>query len=229
MSRLVGLFGSLFAYFCVGTVLAQGLLVGYVVMEGKVDKRKLIDMLAVAHGLELDPESDFEATPEKHSTEQASLRENRSATAELTRDLELKHQLLQSSKTELERIKTELVSKVKEFQSRVQDFVQLLNTEKKLAANKAQIEVVNILQTSKPKQAKTQLMLMWNRDEKDRVVNLVTAMPERSRKKIVAEFKTEEDDQTLSEILKLIGEGGAIVNLVENTQEEFENDQTRRK
>lgn len=227
MSRLIGLFGSLFAYFCVGTVLAQGLVVGYIVMQGTIDKSKMVDMLAVAHGLELDPESDLDGVEEK-STEQLSLTENRRARAEVTRDIELRLQLLQSSKSELTRIKSDLVGARKDFDRLVEAFFARLKEEKEKAKDLAQIEVVNILQTSKPKQAKSQLMLMWDRKEKERVVNLMIAMPERSRKKVVAEFKNDADEQTLSEILQLIGEGGAIVNLVENTDEDLEQSGIRR-
>lgn len=231
MSRLIGLFGSLLAYFCVGTVLAQALLVGYVVLQGTIDKRKLVDMLAVAHGLDLDADSDLDGGPEKHSTEQASLKESRLAHAEVTRDIELRSQLLQSSKAELTRIKVDLVSDRTDLDRIKNEFFSRLEEEKKIAKNRAQIEVVNILQTSKPKQAKSQLMLMWDRketDEKDRVVSLMIAMPERARKKIVAEFKNDEDEQTLSEILQMIGEGGAMVNLVENTEGELDNTGIRR-
>ena len=221
MSRLIGLLGSLFAYFCVGTVLSQGLLVGYVAMQGTIDKPKVIDMLAVAHGLDLDPDSDI-GGPGEVSKEQASLKESRQARAEVTRDIELRLQLLQSSKSELTRIKADLVGARKDF-DRIKDaFFSRLDDEEAKAKDRAQIEVVNILQTSKPKQAKAQLMLMWNRDEKPRVVNLVMAMPERARKKVVAEFKNDEDEQTLSEILLLIGQGGSIVNLVEKTNVNLE-------
>jgi len=226
--RLVGMLGSLIAYFCVGTVLAQGIVVGYIVMQGTVDKTKIVDMLAVAHGIELDPESELGDNIEQNSSEQVSLEEKARASAEVARDIELKSQHLLSSKAELAQIQNSLVIDRQEFDRHVTAFFDELKAEKEHAKKTAQLEVVSILQTAKPGQSKAQLMLMWERGEVDRVVDLMIAMPERSRKKIVDEFKGEQDAETLSEILKKIGEGGAIVNLVENTEENLEQDGIRR-
>lgn len=88
-------------------------------MQGTIDKPKVIDMLAVAHGLDLDPDSDI-GGPGEISKEQTSLKESRQARAEVTRDIELRLQLLQSSKSELTRIKADLVSARKDF-DRIKD------------------------------------------------------------------------------------------------------------
>ena len=79
--------------------------------------------------------------------------------------------------------------------------------------------MAGIISLSSAKQAKTQLLLMWDKNEKGKVVNLLSGIDSGKRKKILAEFKSEKDNEVLHEILEEISKGGPEIDLVENTRE----------
>ncbi|REJ65523.1 MAG: hypothetical protein DWQ31_17795 [Planctomycetota bacterium] len=222
MSRIVGLAGTLFAYLCVGTVLAQTVLLGLAVSQGTINRNKFVDMLAVAYDIEIDEDAlAAEQDEAARDREEISLDQVLRARAERSRDIELREGFLQKSKTELSLLEDDLMSKRQFFDRHVNTLKEELEARKQQAIDEAMLEVANILQTAKPKLAKSQLLLMWTDGEEDRVVNLITAMPERARKKIVAEFRTEDDEKTLAQILARIAEGGTIVNLIEENEDKL--------
>ena len=53
IGRLLRSSGALIVYFCVGTVMAQAVLAGYVASAWELNRDKLIQILAIARGIDL--------------------------------------------------------------------------------------------------------------------------------------------------------------------------------
>ena len=81
--------------------------------------------------------------------------------------------------------------------------------------------VRSIWENIKPKQAKEQILKMIEADEIKDVVTIFSAIPITKRAKIVAEFKSPEETKKLDDILRLIREGVAEVNLIEKTDRQI--------
>ena len=83
-------------------------------------------------------------------------------------------------------------------------------------------EVRNTLENLKPKQAKALILEMLNKKEIDDVVTLLSPMPDAKRAKIFGEFKTDEEMEQLSEVLRRIRIGSPTANVPENTRQQLE-------
>jgi len=77
------------------------------------------------------------------------------------------------------------------------------------------------LQTIKPKQAKELLVQMLENNEIDQVVLLLSGLSETKRAKILAEFKTPDENKRLSEVLRLIRQGQPGTSIADKAQQQF--------
>ena len=68
-----------------------------------------------------------------------------------------------------------------------------------------------IWENIKPKLAKELILKMIDADEKEEVVGIFASMPIPKQAKIVSEFKTEDEQKKLDDILRRIREGGVAV------------------
>ena len=83
-------------------------------------------------------------------------------------------------------------------------------------------EVRRTLESIKPKQAKALLLEMLNNKEIDDVVTLLSPMPDSKRAKIFGEFKTPDELEKLSEVLRRIREGLPSASVPETTRKQLE-------
>ncbi len=207
MSRLVSALGALFAFLSMGTILALFIIVGYASYKGFLDAKKVADMLAIARGATLatgaeKPESGVAKTAEMMSIEELDQRRTT-----MTRHLELREQAVQNA---LEQITSEREKLLKERQS-FDLLVAAFRKEKEstedrqLAQGKEDARA--ILENIKPKLAKDLILKMIEADEKEEVVAILSAMPIGKQTKIVQEFKTDEEQRKLDEIMRLIRQG----------------------
>lgn len=217
IGRLIGGFAALIAVLCVATVAAETLLLGYLYSRGKLDEPTVLRVVAAANGIEISPPRPAKAE-EPGGGEEVSLEALARARALKSRDIELREQSLGENmaviKTEYnklieekdryERIKTAFRAQLDELRDGV------------LATNRETAGL--ILESMKPKQAKDQLLRMVKEDQVNDVVKLLSLMPTAKRKKIIDEFKTDEEAQTLAEILKLIREGVPETKLIDETE-----------
>jgi hypothetical protein len=211
MGKLFGMFTALVVYFCVGTVIAAGIMLGLAASKGYLDKDKLAKIVAVAKGT--DAESAVHETLIKDSEkpsgipEQPSLAEIEAKRALRTRDFELREQALASGLDSL-RYEQRKLADEKESYDRVKT-----SFEKQLAElhNGSQAtgrdSIRQIWESIKPKQAKEQVLQMIAAGEQNDIVAIFNAMPTAKRAKIIGEFKSEEESKKLEEILRLIRQG----------------------
>jgi hypothetical protein len=77
--------------------------------------------------------------------------------------------------------------------------------------------VREIWENIRPKQAKDQIVEMLKEEKGiDEVVSILTQMPIDRRAKIVGEFKTEEEKEKMTEILRLIRDGLPDVKMIDD-------------
>ena len=70
----------------------------------------------------------------------------------------------------------------------------------------------------KPRQAKEQIVLMMDAGSLKDVVALISAMAPAKRSKLLAEFKTPDENERLAKILKLIRTGEPELTLIDDAK-----------
>lgn len=209
---------SLFACFCIATLFAQIVILGYLGLSWQLDREKIVQMLAIAQGIDLfaaqkESQNDAaEVAPEEPSYEDWIDRR-----ATMFRDLELREQALDNAVARLNVERAELANDQKTFVRIREDFQTQLATSKAEAEGEGIETLGSIFESIKPKQAKDQILDMLENDEMDKVVALLNAMTGSKRAKIIAEFKSEEEGKRVSEILRRIGEGEPVASKAEET------------
>lgn len=219
--RLAALAASLVAYVCVATCIALAMIAGYLASSGRLTREKMVQMLAVYHGIELaqsqmEPESAAPPPPE-----QASLEQIAEARAIHVRYLELREQALKSALEQIQFEGQKLADETKLFRRQKDEFETRLLALQKDAENSGAMELTSILEKIKAKQAKEQILQMLKNDEMDQVVLLLANMQDSKRARIIGEFKTAEESTKLAEVLRRIREGEPASDLAGKTQQQI--------
>jgi hypothetical protein len=222
MGRLLGMLSSLFVYVCVATTIAAGSGFMYMRASGQLDDARLGRILAVAQGIEA-PEAKKETPVEKKDDDQEEpSHEDRQVVRDLqSRHLELREQAVKSG---LDRVGLErqlLTEERKRYEYLRKDFEDSLKQLREGALTTGHENVRAIWENIKPKQAKEQILKMIEADEINDVVTIFSAIPIAKRAKIVAEFKSPEETKKMDDLLRLIREGVAEVNLIEKTDRQI--------
>lgn len=202
MGKIIEKLSALFVYFCIATVLALVILLGYVLGTGTIDGGKLDKMLMIAHGVELVAPSDMgKLAGSKQSQEEASLDRVEHLRSVKWRAFEMRENNLLIMLTEFKQLRNELVVKREEFSFIVATAKADLEKQRQQAVDTGRREFEAIYASMKPKQAKTQLLMDYTKGKVETVVEVLKGMEESKRAKIVAEFKSEDDQKILNEIL----------------------------
>ena len=210
-------------YVCVATLVAQIVAVGYLCASGKLDNRRVDQILLAARG-EIQPLAQpRDVTPQTDVEQEQSSYEDRERARQLhSRQLEMREQALKSG---LERIRFEQhnLTRDKDRYKGLRDaFDQRLEDLRSKALTTGRENVRTIWENIKPKQAKEQILEMIDKQEMNEVVTILVAMPIAKRAKIVSEFKTPDELQKLDEMLRLIRQGVPEVNLIDKTRSQIQ-------
>jgi hypothetical protein len=196
--------GGLLWYLCIGTILAQLIIVGYAVSRGHLDREKLADMLAVARGASLSTGDKQAGDTQAASVTMASIEEQDQRRTTMTRHLELREQAVTNA---LEQIASERDKLLKERQT-FDMLVTAFRKEKEETVDrklKEGEEAQRLLwEQIKPQLAKDHILAMFDEDQKDEIVAIFSAMPVGKQRKIAEVFKTDEEKKKLFEIMELI-------------------------
>ncbi len=221
MKRIVPALASLLAYFAVGTLLTQAILLGVAVWKWDLDRDRLIQILALAQGVDLFAMREGALVKEETLAEQVSFEEIRAARALKYRNLELREQALASGLAQLRTQQQNLAEERRRFKLARDAFDSQLTAMREGAVAQGLEEVRRILETVRPAQAKAQLLEMLNNDELDTVVMLLAGMPDQKRSKIIGEFKLPQEQAKIAEVLSRILEGTPNAELANTTQEKL--------
>jgi hypothetical protein len=219
IARLIRTGASLFGYVCVATILAQIILLAYLVLTWRLDQSKVVQILAIAQGVDIFAiREQAQRDREQVSPEQVSYQQIRDTRAVKVRHLELREQALRQGLTELAAEGRKLAEGMQRNQQLRESFQKELVDLKQGAIATGRENARLKLEALKPKQAKEQLMEMLKKDELDEVVALLAAMPDAKAGKIMAEFKLPGEDEQLYQILRRIREGFPESKLATNAQ-----------
>ncbi len=207
-TRLLKNASGLFLYFCAATLLAQLIIVGYLGATWRLNREKVIQMLAIAQGIDLfaareEAQSDEEEIP----PEELSYQDWIDRRATMFRDVELREVALENALARLKTDQQQLAQDRKALELLQAGFQTELLALQQGAEVEGRQTVARILESIKPKQAKDQILEMLDNEELDEVVILLRDMTESKRAKIITEFKTPEENEKISEVLRLIRQG----------------------
>lgn len=220
MGKLLGILGAAVAYFCIGTVVALAIIVGVFIHQTQLNRDKWTRMLAAAYGVEMPAEktpSENVAQPQT-PPEQPAFEEVLDRRARAIRDIELREQTLYTLRRDMRQQQQMLAEETKRLKQLREKFENELAEMRDGALAAGLDEVRRTLENIKPKQAKEQILKMLNDDRLDEVVELFSQMSDAKRAKIVAEFKTPEEADQLSRILKRIRDGVPLAETTDKTR-----------
>ncbi|HZZ27052.1 MAG TPA: hypothetical protein VFE46_03515 [Pirellulales bacterium] len=230
MGRLLGILASVIAYLSVGTMITLCLLLGYASTKGYLDKDKVAKMAAVAQGLEMpatpnpanaNAASASEVVKQPDTPEQPSLEDIEARRALQFRHLELREQALDNHLQELHSLQSQIDDEKQSYQRQKSAFEKQLAQLHEGAVASGRDNIRQIWENIRPKQAKDQIVQMIDTQQQDDVVAILNAMPITKRAKIIGEFKTDDDNKKLDEILDLIRRGMPDEKVINNTQQQL--------
>lgn len=199
---------SVLLYFALATLIAQIILGIQLWARWKMDRNRLVQMLAVAQGVDLTALRQ-QAGPDVEPTSQAQVSYEEILQSRAAKDLhlQLREQALENTLTQLH-VDQQQLDSARQFYARERSEyeAQLANLQQ-ASQTAGREEARRILESIKPKQAKELLLEMLDKGEQSAVVMLLREMPDSKRAKIVGEFDTPEDVQKIDEVLRLIRQG----------------------
>ncbi len=221
ISRLLGLIGALLLYFALATMIAELLIFGYCWSKWRLDHNKLMQIVAVAQGVDLvGLKAEPKPIQEEAAGEQPSYQQIVQARALRLRNVELREQSLKNGVDQLLAEQRVLTDDKARYQKQRQEYESQLAALLKGSESDGVEQTRGILAKLTPKQAKEQLLGMLKKNEMDAVVMLLQDMGESSRAKILKEFKTPEEAEKLEEILHQIRLGMPQAALAKKAQEQ---------
>jgi hypothetical protein len=211
-------------YFCAATLIAECLFAAWLWSAWHLDRARLAQVVAVLQGgaaPSAASEAPIQAKPPEVPPEQPSYQEILDRRAVKARDLELRELSLRSALDQLKVQKRQLTDEDKRLQEQLAQFAAQVKSVKEGAEAGGRDVVLRTLQTIKPKQAKEQLTQMLENNEINQVVLLLSGLPETNRAKILAEFKTPDENKRLAEVLRLIRQGQPEASIADKAQEQL--------
>jgi hypothetical protein len=207
----------------IGTVLAQALGLGYCWSQGWLERSKLERWLAVAEGkarIVMPEEEKKEETSDR--LQAVALVDVARARAIKSRDFELREQSLQNQVDEFQLERTKLAEERSRYtQIKTVFEKELSELRAGLLSNDAEI-TRQIIENMKAKQAKEQIVIMMDAGSMTEVVDLISAMAPAKRAKLLAEFKTPEENERLAKILTLIRKGEPELTLIDDAKTQLQ-------
>jgi flagellar motility protein MotE (MotC chaperone) len=223
IQRLINGAWTIFAYVCVGTIVSQAIILAYLISTWRIDHQRWMQIVAAAQGILPSGSSESQTKePEEKIAEQPSYDQILEARALKYRNLEIREQELRNYLSQLQYEQTKLADEKKRYKQLRDGFdAQLLSMREGSAASGKE-EVRRTLESLKPKQAKALILEMLDNKEINEVVALLLPMTDAKRSKIFGEFKTSEEMEKLSEVLRRIREGSPGANVPETTRKQLE-------
>ena len=218
MGKLMGMLVSLIAATCVATVIAAVLLIAFYANSWKVDREHFVQAVAILQGKS--PESLLPPPPppkKEREGEQPAYEQFLAAQGLKARDLEQREMTVRANirnfRDELNKIADEK-KRVQAVRDDLQAKLDDLNTN---ASAEGTRNVLETLQTLKPKQAKEFLAQILAKNDIDVVVKLLSGMTDSKRAKIIAEFKDKTEMEQIGEVLNRIRLGQPTAEMLDDT------------
>lgn len=223
--KYVRLLGLLLLWFCIGTVLAQAVLLGMLWWKGAFADQRVVAMIAALNGIHPEPGGAPGADAASLSKQQMSLTEISQRRMLTSLDLDLRESTLDKSLVELRNLEEKIRTEDERLSLWKRSYDYRLASLEGTTLATSLLEVQKTLEAIQPKQAKEQILRMLddspdghNEHAMQDIVKILKAMPLDKRRKILGEFKSEDEATTLAEILKEIRLGAPEVDLIRDTR-----------
>ncbi len=182
--RLINGAWTIFVYACMATLIAQVIMLSYLISTWKIDKQRWLHVVAAAQGIETAAGKEPPAQKaEEKTAEQPSFEQILETRAMKYRNLEIREQELRNTVSQLQYQESKLVDEKKRYRQVHDDFEAQLSAMRQGSATAGKDEVRRTLESIKPKQAKELILEMLDNKEIDDVVTLLTPMPDTKRTK----------------------------------------------
>jgi len=208
---------ALFVYLCVGTVLAEVIVATVLANHWKLDRGRLIQILAIAQGLDLFAMRDeAEQQADEASYEQVSYEEVLAVRAEQSLNIQLREQALAEEldvANRLQRDNTTEMKRIRQISEAFRTEVTALDKEQiegGIATERAYIEKL------KKGEAKQYVGAMLDDGKIDAVIMLLRGMEDKKAADIIKEFITAGEVDKILEVLTKIREGDPGSAIVED-------------
>ena len=219
--KLIRVAAAALVYFCVATLISQSILLAYVAYTWEVNGDKLFRALAAVHGLDPDAEEKDELLPPEDVPEDVSYQQIIAARLSKSLDMDLREQGLIKRLDHLQALLDQVVTANDDLDRRQLAFREELIKLEAGAEQEGLAQVQRTIEAMQPAQAKDQILKLLETDSDAAVLSMVKAMPVDRRKKIAAEFQTEEDAEKLHEILLRILLGEPETSLIDTTRNQL--------
>jgi hypothetical protein len=222
MGKLLGMLISLVAAACVATVIAATILIMFYAHAWSVSRERLVQAAAILQGKSL--ESLLPPAPPKKTSEgeQPAYDQLLAAQGLKARDLEQRELTVRTSIVQFQEELNKIIDEKKRIQA-VRDDLQAKLDDLGTSASTAGTEnVLQTLQSIKPKQAKELLSQRLEKGDIDAVAKLLTNMSDSKRGKIIAEFKTPTEMERIGEVLERIRVGQPPAAMIDDTEKKLQ-------
>jgi hypothetical protein len=224
--KLLKFLPAIVLYTCVATVVVEAGAVGAMSMQGMLTRERLFQCLAALYGVNLrEIEEEALSAAKPPLPQQPAYEEIVKQRALAARDLDLRESAIDKALADMRALTAQLKMERERYDQLKLQFDARLAALEEVFADTALQEVQRTLEAINPKQAKDQILRMLEEaspDEQEEVtrdvITMFKSMPIDKRKKIVGEFKTEEEAAKLHEILKDVREGIPDLSLIRSTR-----------
>jgi len=215
-----------FAYLCVATVLATGVGAAILIATNRVDSSKAYSILAIVYGIDEDKireQMDEESQPEKDN-EEPDMQAVIDARARRHLALDFRIQALDTGIENIRGMQANLAEERRRYDQLKTSFDDRLKKLEEGVRDDAIVELQRTMEAIDARQAKEQMMIMLERDDNSMqdVVTILKGMPNDKRKKIIAEFRSEEEKQKLADILNQIRLGVPEATLIKDARDQLD-------
>ena len=211
---------KLFVAFCVGTVLAQGIILAMAAARGNLNKVTVLKAVALLNGVDITGDQLHKMLDQSQKTPVPTYEEVEAERASQSKSMDMRERSIMQYKRQVEEMMTEHKVVIGDFDRRKDDFYRYLETAQKNLADESLKEVQRTLESLTPDLAKEQLKQFLKDDKMDDVVAIVKGMPLDKRKKILGEFTADDEIVQLNEILSTLRQGDPEAKLIEKARAE---------
>jgi Skp family chaperone for outer membrane proteins len=212
---------KLFVAFCVGTVLAQTLILAMAAVRGNLNKTSLLKAVALLNGVDITGDRLQKMLEENKQSPNPTYEDVEAERASQSKSLDMRERSILQYKRQVEELLAEHKQVIADFDRRKNEFYRYLETAEKDLANESLKEVQRTIETLSPEMAKNQIKKFLEDGQMEDVVAIVKGMPLDKRKKILGEFTTDEEITKLNEILTTLRQGDLKAGLIENAREQM--------
>lgn len=208
----------LFVAFCVGTVLAQGIILAMAGAKGNLNQVTLLKAIALINGVDITGDRLKKMLDESKQTPTPTYADVEAERASQSKALDMRERSIMQAKQQLEELFAEKRAEIADFDRRKNEFYKYIETAAQDLENESLQEVQRTLESLSPAQAKDQLKRFWDADQKQDVVAIIKGMPLDKRKKVLGEFTAADEVDQLNSILMLLRKGEPKASLIDNAR-----------